>query len=118
MRSSQPPKTWPMIGLSILAVELPFLLGMVLVQVLVQCEHCRGVWGSFWPLLPGLVPSYILGARYGGAQFFMILGLVTLAFMTVVFFLSFRSSYWRFMLAASGLIFSLLAVLAHALIAA
>jgi hypothetical protein len=107
-----------MIGLSVLAVELPFLLGMVLVQVLVRCEHCRGFWRSDWPILPGLFPSYILGARYGGTQFLIFLGLVTLAFMTVVFLLSFRNSYWRFMLAASVLIFSLLAVLTHALIAA
>jgi hypothetical protein len=107
-----------MIGLSVLAVELPFLLSMVLVQVLVQCAHCRGVWRTFWPILPGFVPSYILGARYGGAQFYIIVCLVTVGFMTGVFFLSFRSRYWRFMLAASGLIFSLLAALAHALIAA
>ena len=107
-----------MIGLSVLTVELPFLLSMALVQVLVQCAHCRGVWRTFWPVLPGLFPSYILGARYGGPQFFAILGLVTFGFMAVVFALSFRSRYWHFILAASGLTFSLLAVLAHALIAA
>ena len=107
-----------MIGLSVLAVELPFLLGMVLVQVLVQCAHCRGVWRTFWPILPGFFPSYIFGARYGAPQFFIILALVTFGFMSVVFVLSFRSRYWRLILAASGLIFSFLAVLAHALIAA
>jgi hypothetical protein len=118
MQGSQPPKTWPMIGLSVLAVELPFFLGMVLVQLLVRCEHCRAVWRTFWAILSGAFPSYVFGARYGGAQFFVTLGLVTFGFMAAVFFLSFRSRYWRLVLAASGLVSSLLAVLTHALIAA
>jgi hypothetical protein len=109
MQSSQPPKTWPMIGLSVLAVELPFLVGMVLVQVLVRCEHCRGVWRTFWPVLSGAIPSYLLGVRFGGSQFPVTLGLVTFGFMAAVFFLSYRSRYWRLLLAVSGLIFSLLA---------
>ena len=118
MQSSQPPKLWPMTGLSVLAVESPFLVGMVLVQVLVRCEHCRGVWWTSWPILPGAFPSYVLGARYGGPQFFVILGLVTLGFITGVLFLSYRSRHWRMILAASGLAFSLLAALTHVLIAA
>ena len=118
MQSPQTPKTWLMIGLSILAVEMPFLAGMVLVQVVVRCEHCRGVWWMFWPVLSGAIPSYALGARFGGWQFPFTLGLVTLGFMAAVFLLSHRNRYWRLMLAVSGLIFSLLAVWTHALIAA
>lgn len=107
-----------MIGLSVLAAELPFFLGMLLVQVAVRCEHCQGVWRSYWPILSGAIPSYILGARFGGPQFPVVLGLVTFGFVVAVFFLSFRSKYWRLMLAASALFFSLLAALTHALIAA
>ena len=107
-----------MIGLSVLAVELPFLVGMVLAQMLVRCEHCRGVWRTFWSVLSGAVPSYILGVRFGGPQFPVTLGLVTFGFMAAVFFLSYRSRYWRLILVVSGLIFSLLAALTHALIAA
>lgn len=106
-----------MIEWSVLAVELPFLLGMVLAQVLVQCGHCREVWRTSWPVLPAAFPSFVLGARFSGTQFFIILGLVTFGFMAVVFFLSFRNRYWRLMLVASGLIFPLLAVLTHTLIA-
>jgi hypothetical protein len=118
MQRSQPPNLWPMIGLSALAVESPFLVGMVLVQVLVLCEHCRGVWWTSWPILSGFIPSYVLGARYGGPHFFVTLGLVTLGFMAAVFFVSYRSRYWRLILAGSGLVFSVLAALTHALIAA
>lgn len=107
-----------MIGLSILTVELPFLVGMVLVQMLVRCDHCRGVWRTFWPILPGTIPSFLLGARFGRWQFPTALGLVTIGFVAAVFLLSFRSRHWRLILAASGLILSLLAALTHALIAA
>lgn len=107
-----------MIGLSVLAVELPFLVAMVSAQVLVQCEHCRGVWRTFWPILPGAVPSNVLGVRFGGPQFPIMLGLVMLGFMAAVFFLSYRSSYWRLILVVSGLFFCLLAALTHGLIAA
>lgn len=118
MQIPQPPKTWRVFGLSALAVESPFLVGMVLVQVLVRCEHCRGVWWTSWPILPGAVPSYVLGARYGGPQLYVLLALISLGFLAAVFFLSYRNRYWRLILAASGGLFTLLAALTHALIAA
>lgn len=107
-----------MIGWSVLAVELPFLLGMGLVQVLVRCAHCRGVWLTFWPVLPGAIPSYIFGARFGGWRFPVALGLITLGFVVGVFLLSYQSRFWRFILVVSGLLFCLLAAVTHALIAA
>jgi hypothetical protein len=118
MQSSAIPKTLPMLGLSVLTVELPFFVGMILVQMLVPCEHCRAVWREFWPVLFGAFPSFICRFRASGSQFGVVLGLVTLVFIAGVFLLSFRSRYWRYVLAASGLISTLLAALAHALIAA
>src|SRR5689334_20313965 len=118
MHTPPPPKTLPMIGLSVLAVELPFFIGMVTVQMLVRCEDCRAIWRTFWPILSGAFPAYFCGFRGNGWQFGVVLGLVTFAFMAGVFFLSFRSKYWRDTLTVSGLISSLLAALTHALIAA
>jgi hypothetical protein len=106
------------LGWSALAVVGPFFACMVLVQVAVRCEHCRAVWRSNWPILPGAVPAVYLGFRYGGWQFYVILGVISLALITGVFLMSYRSRYRRRIWAATTAVFSLLAVLTHFWIAA
>ena len=118
MESPAAPKRLPLIGLSVAAVEAPFLVGMIFVQMLVHCAHCRGVWWTLWPVLPGAIPSVLLGLRVNGWRLDIVFGSVTLLFVAGVFFATFRSRYWRFTLAASALGFSVLAALTHALVAA
>ena len=110
-----------MIGLATLAVQLPFFIGFILVQLFVVCPHCRGIWRSYWPVLAGRVPILlgrfqILGTSPWG--FWLGSSGFTLVFIMILFALSRRSSHWRYVLGAGFLLSCLLARLAHAVIAA
>ena len=111
-----------MIGLATLAVQLPFFIGFILVQLFVACPHCRGVWRSYWPILPGMVPTSLLGLSrvLGTSQWGFWLGSsgFTLVFIIVLFALSRWSTYWGYVLGIGFLLSCLLARLAHAVIAA
>jgi hypothetical protein len=124
MHHSPPPKPAAMLGLAALAVELPFLVTYLLVQVLKQCPHCRHEWLS-WPILPGAFPWFfgtfslkiiprdlsIIQVKFGWAVF-------TACLTGLIFAVSRRSALWRQLIAVGFVVSSGLAFLAFLLIAA
>jgi hypothetical protein len=113
------PTNKAMIALAALVVELPFLIGFLLVHLMVACPHCRGVWGTRWPMLPGIIPCFLLRLPAFSEWVMWIAATgFTLAFIAVLFTLSHRSTYWRFVVGAGFLLSCLLAGLTHAMIAA
>jgi hypothetical protein len=115
MKSNPLPPLFRAIGRSVLAIELPFLTAMLLVQVFVRCPDCRATWREYWPIMAGFAPSYLWGFRPGGWQFVATIGLVTGALVAGVFLLNRR---WKHALALGGIVATLLAILSHAIIAA
>jgi hypothetical protein len=124
MHHSPPPKPAAILGLAALAVELPFLVTCLLVQVLKQCPHCRHEWLS-WPILPGAFPWYfatfslkliprnlgVIQMKFGWAVF-------TACLIGLIFAVSRRSVFWRQLIAVGFVISAALAGLAFLLIAA
>jgi hypothetical protein len=124
MHRSLPPKPAVLLGLAVLVVELPFLVTCLLVQMLRRCEHCRHEW-LHWPILPGVVPWHfatfslrliprdlsLLQVRLGWGAF-------TACLVAVIFVASWRSRFWRPVLAAGLVAASGLAVLTFLIIAA
>jgi len=113
-----------MLGLAALAVELPFLAGCLLVQMLSRCSHCRHEWLS-WPLLAGAFPAYhatfyfkLLPRDLTMMQVRFVWGAFTACFIAVLFLASRRNGAWRQILAGGLALSSGLAVLAYLLIAA
>ena len=113
-----------MLGLATLAVELPFLAGYLLVQMLSRCSHCRHEWLS-WPVLPGAFPWYhvtyslkLLPRNLTTMQGKLIWGAFTACFIAALFLASRRNGAWRQILAGGLALSSGLAVLAYLLIAA
>lgn len=119
--SNARPSVWAMLGLAALAVELPFFAGFVLAQFLVACAHCRGIW-KLWPVLPGMLPSFLLGRRWfhqlPERWFWLGAAVFTIAFVLGLLAMARRTSRWRWVLGAGLALSCLLAVLGHALIAA
>lgn len=113
-----------MLVLATLAVELPFLVTCLLVQVLKQCPHCKHEWLS-WPILPGAFPWFFatfslkiiprdLGnvpVKFGWAVF-------TACLISFIFAVSRRSVFWRQLIAAGFVVSAGLAIMAFMLIAA
>jgi len=124
MHRSPAPKPAVMLSLSLVAVELPFLVTCLLVQALKQCPHCRHEWLS-WPILAGAFPWYFtafnlklfprdlstLQVRCGWGAF-------TACLIALIFAVSWRSAVWRQLLAGGLVVSSGLAILAFLLIAA
>lgn len=113
-----------MLGLAALAVELPFLVTCLLVQVQKQCPHCRHEWLN-WPILPGAFPWFfatftlrliprdlgIAPVKFGWAVF-------TACLIGLIFAMSRQSVFWRQLIAVGFVVSAGLAVMAFMLIAA
>ena len=124
MLRSPPPKSANLLSLAALAVELPFLVTFVLVQLLKQCPHCQREWLS-WPILAGAFPWYfatinlkliprdlsIFQIKFGWGMF-------TACLTALIFALSRRSTLWRVPLTVGFVVSTGLALLAFLLIAA
>ena len=124
MHYSPPPKASALLGLATLAVELPFLVTCLLVQVLRSCPHCRHEWLS-WPILPGAFPWFfaaislksiprdagIVPMKCGWAVF-------TVCLIGLIFAACRQNAFWQLVLAAGVLVSSALAVVTFMLIAA
>jgi hypothetical protein len=113
-----------MISLAVLAVELPFLVTCLLVQLLRDCSHCRHEWLS-WPFLAGVFPWYfatfslkLIPKDLSIVQLKTGWGVITVCFIALIFTLARASTLWRQILAAALVVSSALAVMAFALIAA
>jgi hypothetical protein len=113
-----------MFSLAALAVELPFLLTFLLVQLLKQCPHCRHEWLS-WPILSGAFPWYfatfslkLLPRDLSLTQVKFGWGAFTVGLIAALFLACRRSTVWRQLLAGGLVLSSGLAVLAFVLIAA
>ena len=124
MQRSPAPKPVVMLSLAALAVELPFLVTCVLVQLLRDCSHCRHEWLS-WPILPGVFPWYfatftlkIIPKDFSIAQLKAGWGVFTVSLIALLFALTKTSTLWRQVLAAALVVSTALAVMACALIAA
>ena len=113
-----------MLSLAALAVELPFFVTCVLVQLFRDCSHCRHEWLS-WPVLAGVFPWYfaafslklipkdlsIVQLKTGG-------GVFTVCVIALIFALARASTLWRQILAAALVVSTALAAMTFALIAA
>jgi hypothetical protein len=124
MHSSPPTKPAVLFSLAALAVELPFFLTCLLVQLFKQCPHCRHEWLS-WPILSGAFPWYfatfslkliprdlsLMQVKLGWVVF-------TACIIAALFLACWRSVLWRPLLAGGLVLSSGLAVLAFLLIAA
>ena len=124
MHHSPPPKPAVMLGLAVLAVELPFLLTCLLVQWLKQCPHCRHEWLS-WPVLAGVFPWYfaafclkLIPKDLSIVQLKTGWGVFTVCFIALIFALARASTLWRQILAAALVVSTALAAMTFALIAA
>jgi hypothetical protein len=116
---SRPPCFLAALGWSVLAVEAPFFVGMLLMQWLGQCAHCRSSWLWGWPVFPGLGAALFSRVRLPGyCPFWVAGGGVTLGFIVVLGVLSARSVYWRYLLGAAFLLFALGAILTQLVLAA
>jgi hypothetical protein len=105
--------------LSVLATQLPLLVAMLAVQWVAHGDHGRATWRKLWAVLDGLFPMLVAfqSSTRSERQTLIIMGVMTILFISGVFLLTFRSAHWCSWLVA-GLIFSgLLALLAHRLIA-
>lgn len=108
MRRSVSPKPMVMLVLAAVSVELPPFITFLLVR---WSQHFGPIWMN-WPMLDGLFPLFVVLTilkqmkLHGGMIFFwLICGGFTLGLISLVFALSWRSSYWRRYLGA-GLAFS------------
>ncbi len=124
MNHSPPPKPAILLSLAALAVELPFFVTCLLVQVLKDCPHCRHEWLS-WPILAGAFPYFfaasnlhlvprhlsVTAGKFGWGAF-------TASLIALVFLVSWKSMLWRQFLAAALILSTGLAVLAFLSIAA
>jgi hypothetical protein len=113
-----------MLGLAAMAVELPFLITCLLVQLLKQCPHCRHEWLS-WPILAGTFPWYFatFSLRFiprdlSAFQLKIGCGIFTACLIALIFALGRRTTLWRVPLGIGLVVSSTLAVLTFLLIAA
>ena len=124
MHRSPPPNPVVMLSLAALAVELPFLVTCLLVQLLRNCSHCRHEWLS-WPVLAGVFPWYfatfslkLIPTDLSLVQIKAVCGVFTLCLIALAFALTKASTLWRQILAGALVVSIALAVIACALIAA
>jgi hypothetical protein len=124
MQGSPPPKPAILLSLAALAIEVPFFVTCLLVQLLKNCSHCRHEWLS-WPILAGAFPSYFAAINLHMAPAHLSLnmfkfgsGAFTASLIALVFLLGLKTTLWRQLLAGALLVSTGLAVLAFLLIAA
>ena len=108
-----------MLFLAALVVQLPFFVAFLLEYMFVACEHCRSIWLTHWPMLPGLVPAYFLRlSGLGEWAFWIFSSGITLSLIMLPFVLGRQSNHWRYFLGAAFLLSCILAALSHGLLAA
>lgn len=105
MRSSPAPHPAIILGCAALAAELPALTAFLLVR---WGPHFGPGWAN-WPLLVGVFPVYhatfklhLLPRDLGMLQVQVAFGLFTILFILTVFFASWRSRFWRQILAGGA----------------